>query len=120
LRLLSEIMLKVTIAEDHHRITLVLEGRLCGPCAAEAERSWRGVVARAGNRKILLDLAGITFVGSEGELLLSEALRQGAEIRAHGLLMGHLVEELRERISNTTGSVPSRRAPRPHGSPGAL
>jgi ABC-type transporter Mla MlaB component len=104
-------MLKITVTEDDRRITLVLEGRLCGPCAAEAERSCRTAMARARNHKILLDLTGVTFVGGEGEVLLAEVLEQGAEIRVDGVLMSHLVEELRERISNTTGAVSSRRTP---------
>jgi anti-anti-sigma regulatory factor len=112
------VMLKITVTEDDRRITLVLEGRLCGPCASEAERSWRTVMARAGNHKILLDLTGVTFVGGEGEALLAEVLEQGAEIRVDGVLMSHLVEELRERISTRTGAVSSRRTPRPHRSPG--
>jgi len=107
-------MLKVTVTEDDRRIALVLEGRLCGPCAAEAERSWRTVMARAGNHKILLDLTGVTFVGGQGEVLLAECLEQGAEIRVNGVWMTHLVDELRERISNSS----SRRAPRPQRSPG--
>ena len=110
-------MLKVTVTEEDRRITLVLEGRLCGPCATEAERSWRTVMARAGNHKILLDLTGVTFVGGQGELLLVEVLEQGAEIRVNGVWMTHLVDELRDRISNTAAES-SRRTPRPHRSPG--
>jgi hypothetical protein len=112
-------MLKVTVTEDDRRIALVLEGRLCGPCAAEAERSWRSVMARAGNHKILLDLTGVTFVGGQGEVLLSQCLEQGAEIQVNGVWMAHLIDELRERIANTAAE-PSRRAPRPHRSPGAM
>jgi ABC-type transporter Mla MlaB component len=112
-------MLKVTVTDDDRRITLLLEGRLCGPWAAEAERSWRTVMVRAGNHRILLDLTGVTFVDGQGEVLLAECLEQGAEIRVNGVWMTHLVDELRERISNT-GARSSRRAPRPHRSPGVL
>ena len=72
-------MLKVTVTEGDDGITLLLEGRLCGPCTAEAEQSWRSVLMRAGRRRILLDLTGIAYVGSEGKLLLTSALEQGAE-----------------------------------------
>jgi hypothetical protein len=102
-------MLKVTVTEEDRRITLVLEGRLCGPCATEAERSWRTVMARAGNHKILLDLTGVTFVGGQGELLLVEVLEQGAEIRVNGVWMTHLVDELRERIQTLQQNLPEER-----------
>jgi anti-anti-sigma regulatory factor len=111
-------MLKVTIYEDGHDPTLVLEGRLCGPCTAEAERGWRDLLARAGNHKILIDLAGVTFVDNEGEMLLMNMLKQGAAIRVGGVLMNHLVEELRQRVTRAGSSALSRRPPRPHGSPG--
>jgi ABC-type transporter Mla MlaB component len=111
-------MLKVTIHEAEQGITLVLEGRLCGPCTVEAERGWRDALFRAGNHKILIDLAGVTFVDSEGELLLMNMLQQGAAIRVGGVLMKHLVEELRQRITGADGSTFSRRTPRPHRSPG--
>ena len=113
-------MLKVTVTEDERLITLILEGRLCGPCATEAERSWRTVTARVNNRKVLLDLTGVTYVSSEGERLLASILNQGAEIRVDGVLMAHLVEKLRERVSSTNRAVSSRRTPRSHRSPGVL
>jgi anti-anti-sigma regulatory factor len=113
-------MLKVTVNEGADRITLILEGRLCGPCTAEAEQSWRSVLACASGRRILVDLTGVTYLGSEGKLLLTSVLEQGAEIHVDGVLMAHLVQELRDKISNTSAVVSSRRTPRPHGNPGVL
>jgi anti-anti-sigma regulatory factor len=113
-------MLKVTIHEEGPCIRLVLEGRLCGPCAAEADRAWRDALSRASNHKIRIDLAGVTFVDSEGELLLMNMLRQRAAIQAGGVLMNHLIEELRQRVVRAGGSATSRRTPRPHRSPGVF
>jgi anti-anti-sigma regulatory factor len=113
-------MLKVTIHEDGHCITLGLEGRLCGPCTAEADRAWRDALSRAGNHKILIDLAEVTFVDREGELLLMNMLQQGATIQVGGVLMNHLVEELRRRVARAGDSATSRRTPRPHRSPGVF
>ena len=114
----QRIMLKVTIHESEHGITLVLEGRLCGPCTSEAERGWHDALARTRNKKILIDLAGVSFVDGAGELLLMNILEQGAAIRVAGVLMDHLVEDLRQRVARAGGKALSRRAPRPHGSPG--
>ena len=113
-------MLKVTIHEDEDGITFVLEGRLCGPCTAEADRGWRDALSRVGDHKILIDLAGVTFVDSEGELLLMNMLQQRATIQVGGVLMNHLIEELRQRVVRASDSALSRRTPRPHRSPGVF
>jgi len=108
-------MLKVTVHNRSDEITLVLEGRLCGACAAEAERSWRTALATVTTGSMSVDLAGVSYVDRDGEWLLMEMLKRGASVRVGGVWMAHLIEELQERITNT---ATSRRAPRPHGSPG--
>ena len=110
-------MLKVTIHEGANGIKLVLEGRLCGECAAEAERSWRNALAGAGSREISIDLAGVSYVDRGGEALLVDMLEQGVAVRVGGVWKEHLVADLRRRIP-VSDAVPSRRTPRPHRSPG--
>ena len=94
-------MLKVTLNNSDNGVTLVLEGRLCGACAAEAERAWRSVIT--GAKQISVDLAGVSYVDRDGESLLQDMLEQGATVRVGGIWMDHLVADLRRRI------VPSRR-----------
>jgi ABC-type transporter Mla MlaB component len=110
-------MLKVTLNNGDNAVTLVLEGRLCGACCAEAERTWRSALANAGARQISIDLAGVSYVDRDGESLLQDMLEQGATVRVGGVWMEHLVADLRRRIV-PTDSVVSRRTPRPHRSPG--
>lgn len=110
-------MLKVTIHTDAAGIRLVLEGRLCGECAAEAERSWRNALADAGSRELSIDLAGVSYVDRDGESLLMDMLEQGVAVRVGGVWMEHLIADLRRRIT-VSESAPSRRTPRPHRSPG--
>ena len=110
-------MLKVTIHNGGNGITLVLEGRLCGECVAEAERSWRNALAGAGSREVSIDLAGVSYVDRDGESLLMDMLEQGVDIRVGGVWMEHLVADLRRRISPSKSAL-SRRTPRPHRSPG--
>jgi ABC-type transporter Mla MlaB component len=110
-------MLKVTIHTDTKGIKLVLEGRLCGECAAEAERSWRSALAEAASREVSIDLAGVSYVDRDGESLLMDMLDQGVAVRVGGVWMEHLVADLRRRMT-LSDSAPSRRTPRPHRSPG--
>ena len=111
-------MLKATLTEDHRRVTLVLEGRLCGPCAAEAEHSWRDALVRSGTNTVLVDLSGVSFVDGGGELLLTDMLEHGASLRVEGVLMNHLLDDLRGRVKQSHEEEFSRRAPRSHRDPG--
>ena len=110
-------MLKITLNRDDQEITLVLEGRLCGACAAEAARSWRSALDTAGTKSISVDLVGVSYVDREGESMLLNMLEHGATVRVGGVWMGHLVEDLQQRLVRSAPAV-SRRAPRPHRSPG--
>jgi ABC-type transporter Mla MlaB component len=110
-------MLKITIQKTAEETVVVLEGRLCGACAAEAERSWRSALADAGTRRIAVDLVGVSYVDSDGESLLMEMLAHGASVRVGGVWIGHLIEDLQRRIVQDA-STNSRRAPRRLGSPG--
>ena len=109
-------MLKITVNNASKGITLVLEGRLCGACATEAERTWRSALANAAAREIRIDLAGVSYVDRDGESLLQDMLEQGATVRVGGVWMDHLVADLRRRIAPSAAL--SRRTPRPHRSLG--
>lgn len=109
-------MLKVTLNNNgDNGVTLVLEGRLCGACAAEAERAWRSVIT--GAKQISVDLAGVSYVDRDGESLLQDMLEQGAILRVGGVWMEHLVADLRRRIMPADPAL-SRRTPRPQRRPG--
>ena len=110
-------MLKITLNHSENGIILILEGRLCGACAAEAERSWRSALANAGAQQISVDLVGVSYVDRSGEGLLQDMLEQGATVRVAGVWMDHLVADLRRRIVPSDSAL-SRRTPRLHRSPG--
>ena len=64
-------MLKIIRREQPASLTFVLEGRLCHPWTAEAERSWLQLLSMAGNKELWVDLAGVTFIDRAGEELLA-------------------------------------------------
>jgi anti-anti-sigma regulatory factor len=92
-------MLKITTKERSGTVTFVLEGRLCGAWAAEAKLAWSRLVERTHDQEILLDLAGVTFIDREGEALLASILDRGTKVRASGVMISHLVEEMQQRVS---------------------
>ena len=92
-------MLKISTEEREGSITFILEGRLCGAWATEAELAWSRLLSMAGARDILLDLGGVTFIDRTGETLLASILERGTKVRANGVMISHLVQEVKERVS---------------------
>jgi anti-anti-sigma regulatory factor len=110
-------MLKVTTKEAEASLTFVLEGRLCRPWTAEAERGWTKLLSTAGNKKLLLDLAGVTFMDGDGEALLTSMIESGTKVRARGVLVSHLVAQVQKRMQQRSKRF-SRSTPRPRRDPG--
>ena len=92
-------MLKISTQERERSVTFILEGRLCGAWATEAELAWSRLLSAVRDREILLDLGGVTFVDRTGEALLASMLERGAKVRASGVMMSHLVQEVQQRVS---------------------
>jgi len=111
-------MLKVTTKEGAASLTFVLEGRLCWPWTAEAERGWTKLISTAGDKKVVIDLSGLTFVDADGEALLSLMMQSGTQVRARGVLVSHLVAQVQKRIERKPKRF-SRGAPKPRRDPGA-
>lgn len=99
-------MLKITISDRSGSTTFALEGRLCGQWAAEASRAWSKLLSHSGEKEIVLDLEGVTFVDHVGEELLASALERGARVRASGVLVSHMVQQFRQKVSR--GSTDER------------
>ena len=111
-------MLKITTKEGAASLTFVLEGRLCRPWIAEAECGWTNLISTAGDKQVVLDLAGLTFVDGDGEALLSSMLESGTQVRARGVLVSHLVAQVQKRMQRKSKQF-SRSAPGPRRDPGA-
>jgi anti-anti-sigma regulatory factor len=92
-------MLKVSTKRHTDSTTFVLEGRLCGPWVAEAELAWSQLVRDSSHQEIFLDLGGVTFIDRAGENLLTSMLNLGTKVRASGVMVSHLVEEVQQRVS---------------------
>ena len=110
-------MLKITTKEGAASLTFVLEGRLCRPWTAEAERGWTKLISTAGDKKVVLDLAGLTFVDGDGEALLGLMIESGTQVRARGVWVSHLVEQVQKRMQRTPKRF-SRGTPGPRRDPG--
>ena len=91
-------MLRSTTQERPGSVTLVLEGRLCGAWTAEAEQAWLRIASSAEGQELAVDLAGVTFVDKIGESWLASVLGQGAKVKASGIWISHIVQEVERRL----------------------
>jgi anti-anti-sigma regulatory factor len=88
-------MLKISTETDARTTALKLDGKLTSPWTDELDRYWRDVPGSQRNR-MLIDLTGVTFIGSEGKAILTRMWRQGAKFRAAGCLNISILEEITE------------------------
>jgi anti-anti-sigma regulatory factor len=63
-------MLKIDTIESASEILLALQGRLAGPWVDELESHWRRIQAKAGERRIAIDLSGVTGIDGAARYLL--------------------------------------------------
>jgi ABC-type transporter Mla MlaB component len=63
-------MLKIDTIESPSEIVLSLHGRLAGPWVDELESQWRRTQAAAEQRRVAVDLTGVTAIDSAARYLL--------------------------------------------------
>src|SRR6266404_5051433 len=81
-------MLRITIAETLSEQRWTLEGRLVQPWIAELKSNWAKTETARRERKCVVDLTGVTFIDKDGEEVLAELCKQGAELVATGITLG--------------------------------
>lgn len=87
-------MLKISIEEDVAAATLKIEGKLVGQWATELGRTWRDLWSSTGQKRLLLDIRGMTFADQTGCEILGEIVRTaGAEIIANSPLTQYFANQ---------------------------
>ena len=87
-------MMRVQIRDEGVVVHLQVCGRLAGCWVPELERCWRDAQATRGNRKLAVDLRGVTFIDPAGECLLESMYREGASFVATGLHTQEIVDHI--------------------------
>jgi len=87
-------MLRIYIHDQVPVTSFVLEGKLIGPWVTELEKYWQSAVAGNPTRAMLVDLADVTFVDSDGRALLARMRRKGARFLSSGVLINAIVAEI--------------------------
>ena len=97
-------MLKISIKEDVLAATLKVEGKVVGPWAVELGRTWHDLWSSARQKRLLLDIRGVSFADQAGSQILEDIVRAtGAEIIADSPLTQYFANRA------TAGTVASQK-----------
>ena len=88
-------MLKITMIETEIQRKLIIAGRLVEPWAAELNRAWEGACYSLGERKVVVDLSGVTVISLDGTRVLNEMMNHGVEFICRGVYVSHVVRNLK-------------------------
>jgi len=79
-----------------------LEGKVIGPWVEECQRTWESIRAEIGEKKLRLDLRGVTFVDGRGTAALREIRRaSGAEVLADSPLTKYFAGRIIGEMENS-------------------
>ena len=90
-------MLKISVVDSRTERRLVLEGKLIAPWVAELRTAWKAVKGEIAGRQLVVDLKNISVISQEGENALLELMSEGAKFRCSGVVIKHVIRELRRR-----------------------
>lgn len=96
-------MLRITIHDQAPVTSFVVEGKLVGPWVKELEKCWEDALAAEPSRAVLVNLAAVTFIDSEGRALLARMRRQGVRLLSSGVLINAIVAEIESREGSSAG-----------------
>ena len=91
-------MLKIAIHNEGRTPNFVVEGKLVGPWVKELEKCWESVLATEPSLAMVVNVAEVTFIDSEGRELLTRMRRQGARLVSAGCLMNAIVAEIETEV----------------------
>ena len=87
-------MLRITIHNEAQVTSFVLEGKLVGLWVKELEKCWESAMAADPSGEMLVNLAAVTFIDSEGRALLTRMWRQGVRLLSAGAMNNAIVAEI--------------------------
>ena len=89
-------MLRITINDEPKKLTLKLEGKIAGPWVAELDRTWHSIDPVLDDKKLAIDLRGVSYVDHEGREILAEIYRRThAQFEADSPLTQYFAQEAR-------------------------
>jgi ABC-type transporter Mla MlaB component len=87
-------MLRIYVHDQVPVTSFVLEGKLVGPWVKELENCWKSALAAYPSTMMLVDLADVSFIDTEGRVLLARMREKGARLLSTGVLINAIVAEI--------------------------
>jgi len=86
-------MLKITVHDCSTQPKIYLDGKLAGDWVSELDAVWKDLSKGRPAQHVTLNLAGVTFVDTEGKKLLCSMLRRGAKLQEPQSLVKYILHE---------------------------
>ena len=86
-------MLRMTVKDEMNGSRLVIEGRLTGVWADEAQHYWNSLVA---TKRVVavVDVQGVMAIDAAGKALVQDIHRRGVRLVSKGCLMNSVVTDI--------------------------
>ena len=101
-------MLRIQVETDSGCARIRLEGKLIGPWVQELERCWQCLLDRA-CLPTVVELHELTFIDSEGELLLTAMHESGTRLEARGALSRFIADRIQNSHDPVGSGVSSKK-----------
>jgi anti-anti-sigma regulatory factor len=92
--------MRIQIDDAGDQVKLQVEGRLAGAWVPELEECWHTALADHPDRKISVDLSGVTCVDQAGQYLLRLMRRDGVSFIGAGLAIRESLNEMTGKARN--------------------
>lgn len=89
-------MLRVSYSDTADQQRWSLCGRLAGPWVGELRSFWKQTRERTSRARPIIDLSDITFIDEDGENLLAEMQKAGAEFVVSGVENKYVLATLKQ------------------------
>jgi ABC-type transporter Mla MlaB component len=90
-------MIRISETREGSKRRLLVEGTLSGDWVDVLEKCWFEAQTTLNGEPMRVDLSGVTYVDNKGRQLLARMIRDGAEMRATGVMTRAVIEEITAR-----------------------
>ena len=97
-------MLRITTHDQAGTTSFAVEGKLVGPWVKELEKCWERALAADPSGAVLVNLASVTFIDSEGQALLTRMRREGVRLLSREVLINALVAQIEAEAGQPTAT----------------
>jgi anti-anti-sigma regulatory factor len=87
-------VIRISQIHEGSKSHLFIEGTLSGDWVVALEESWLEAQMSSSGGPMCIDLSGVTYIDDKGRELLARMARDGAELRATGVMTSGIIEEI--------------------------